>query len=378
MATDSETETTTVEDVYGSADEPGGDVDLLKELKTTREYGGPSRPRPRFSTDHEDVELDLPAGKSIGRCIAVAASPVNGDLFLLNYGAYGPYSQDPDSRLNWIVRVDRDGQYLNDFGGSDDVPTVEGVNQWLTAPDNVECDDEGNVWVTGFHPGDDVVLKFSPEGEFMRHYGQRGRPGSNSDKQYVKAPPSVYHDVANRELFVADGYGNNRVIAFDSETGEFTRMWGAFGQEPSELSPEEGFGNPVHKVACAPDGLIYVADRTKNRVQEFELVPDGVRYIREVKIAPGTYLMGSAFDLAFTPDNKYMYVCDGMGTRVWTVGRATFEVLGWSTAAPRLEGEDNIGLTLIPLHRFALLGSGDLLLAGQGKGIQRMRHLGVK
>ena len=106
-------------------------------------------------------------------------------------------------------------------------------------------------------------------------------------------------------------------------------------------------------------------------------MPGGVRYLREVVIGPGTQSMGSAFDLAFTPDNNYMYVADGMGMRVWTIDRNTFDVLGWSSVAPEHESDDNIGLQRQALHRFALLPNGDLLLGRVRKGVQRLPYLGV-
>ena len=39
------------------------------------------------------------------------------------------------------------------------------------------------------------------------------------------------------EAFVADGYGNRRVIVFDADTGAFKRMWGAFGNPPDTDAP---------------------------------------------------------------------------------------------------------------------------------------------
>src|SRR5262249_51984125 len=156
-------------------------------------------------------------------------------------------------------------------------------------------------------------------GELLLRIGQRGQPGGDDDTELLDRATSCYHDVESREVFIADGYGNHRVIAFNSHTGEFTRMWAAYGKQPSSLPAVDAFGNPVHKVARGPDGRIYVGDRIKGRVQEFELIPDGARFLREVVIAPGTAGFGSAFDLAFEPDGKFMYVADGSNHRVWTV-----------------------------------------------------------
>ena len=35
-------------------------------------------------------------------------------------------------------------------------------------------------------------------------------------------------------MYIADGYGNRRVIVVDRETGKYKRHWGAFGKTPSD------------------------------------------------------------------------------------------------------------------------------------------------
>jgi hypothetical protein len=155
-------------------------------------------------------------------------------------------------------------------------------------------------------------------------------------------------------------------------------VWGAFGKKPDELSPEEGYGVPVHKVTRAPDGLMYVLDRSKNRIQEFELVPGGARYLREVYVGRETWTgTGSCWNVDFTPDNKYMYVCDGSAMKVWTVDRENLEVLGWTSALDH-EGDDNIGSSILPIHQIALLPNGDLLCARLRGGLQVLKYQGVR
>ena len=73
-------------------------------------------------------------------------------------------------------------------------------------------------------------------------------------------------DAAADELYVADGYGNRRVIVFDAGTGAYKRHWGANGRSPGETGVKS-FGNPVHCVRIARDGLVYVCDRRHNRIQ---------------------------------------------------------------------------------------------------------------
>ena len=224
--------------------------------------------------------------------------------------------------------------------------------------------------------GDNAVLKFSPAGELLLRIGQRGKAGNDDDTQFLDRPTSSYHNTATREVFVTDGYGNHRVISFNADTGAFIRMWGAYGKKPSDLD-ENSFANPVHKVTAGPDGHIYVADRIKNRIQEFELVPGGVRYIREVSVGPGTGLFGAAFDIGFSPDNRYIYVPDGVSFRVWIIDRESFEVLGSTTVHDEYENDGNLPLHYTIVHRFTVEPNGDLLLACVNRGLRRLKFLGV-
>mgnify|MGYP003694476883 CR=1 FL=1 len=41
---------------------------------------------------------------------------------------------------------------------------------------------------------------------------------------------------SERKLYVADGYGNHRVIVFDAATGAYRRHWGAYGKRPADES----------------------------------------------------------------------------------------------------------------------------------------------
>ena len=77
-------------------------------------------------------------------------------------------------------------------------------------------------------------------------------------------------DADANELFVADGYGNRRVIVFDAATGAYKRHWGAYGKKPEDgnfpnYNPESAhFGMPVHCVRMTKDNLVYVCDRMNN------------------------------------------------------------------------------------------------------------------
>ncbi len=57
--------------------------------------------------------------------------------------------------------------------------------------------------------------------------------GSNDTTQLGK-PAETAIDKAADEIYVADGYGNRRVIVFDATTGAYKRHWGAYGNKPND------------------------------------------------------------------------------------------------------------------------------------------------
>ena len=343
------------------------------------ERAGNAIMRPRFSGKIDRVELRPPPGRKLGGVIAADRAP-DGNLLVLhqwNPPGIDVSHLDATEYLPDVVRFSGDGTFVEAWGGPDHVPSADGTSQWPAGREGLECDADGNIWVFGYSVGDDAVLKFSPSGELLLRIGQRGRPGTDRDTRLLHGPTSCYHDTHTREVFVSDGYGNHRIVAFHSDTGEFTRMWGAYGRDPAELSSEKGFGNPVHKIVAGPDGHFYVCDRIKNRVQEFEVGASTHRFLREVMIGPGTTMFGSAFDLGFSPCGRYMLVADGSNIRVWVVDRESFQVLGWSSAMTETEADNNIPRIYGLLHRFRVEKNGDLLLCCTSRGLLRMKYLGV-
>ena len=216
------------------------------------------------------------------------------------------------------------------------------------------------------------------KGELLMRIGQRGRRGDDDDTQFLgDGVTSCFHDIEAREVFVADGYSNHRIIAFNSDTGAFTRMWGAFGEKPSQVTPDRQYGSPVHKIARGPNGHMYVCDRENSRIQEFALVAGGACFLREVYVARGTPGFGAAFDIAFTGDGHFMLVADGVNARIWSVALDSFEVRGWTSTFVDEEGTDNSPATHSLVHRFAMEPNGDLLLCATTPGFLHMRYLGV-
>ena len=202
-----------------------------------------------------------------------------------------------------VLEFESDGTFIQAWGGPGD------GYDWPMNEHGIEVDGQGHVWVGGNNadPSDDMLLKFTHEGEFVMQIGGRAQSAGNTDTDNLKRPAEASVYPATNEVFVADGYGNRRVIVFDADSGEFKRMWGAFENEPIEASdeqppPDEMLGpqqfGTVHGIEVSNDGLVYIADRDLNRIQVFTI--DGA-YQTQVFINKDANA-NSVAGLAFSPD----------------------------------------------------------------------------
>lgn len=237
-----------------------------------------------------------------------------------------------------VLEFDPDGGFVQAWGG----PSSE--YSWPQSEHGIFVDHNDNVWIGGNGP-EDQVLKFTMSGEFIMQIGRPGESEGNQDTANLGRPADTWVHPPTNELFVADGYGNRRVIVYDADTGEFKRMWGAFGNEPidGEADPawaleQQGdgpphFSQPVHAARVSEDGLVYVSDRGGKRVQVFTL--DG-EYVSQVFIgreclAPDCGNGTTAASTAFSQDDeqRFLYVGNRSQARVMILERETLEILDW-------------------------------------------------
>ncbi len=112
-------------------------------------------------------------------------------------------------------------------------------------------------------------------------------------------------------------------------------MWGASGNKPDDTNlgrynpdapPVKQFRNPVHCADVSNDGLVYVCDRTNDRIQVFR--KDGT-FVKEAFVQKTTLAPGSVWDIAFSKDRQqtYIYLADGSDEKVFILRRDTLEVL---------------------------------------------------
>jgi DNA-binding beta-propeller fold protein YncE len=249
-----------------------------------------------------------------------------------------------------VLEYDPSGNLLRHWGGP-----AQGYD-WPNANHGITVDYKGNVWIGGNGRGtqanaggtpdesqvggvqafnDNMILKFTQDGKFLMQMGKPGKSKGSNDIENFRLPAKTFVDPKTNELYVADGYGNHRVIVFDAETGKYKRHWGAYGNKPSDVDPgrynpndppPQQFRNPVHCAELSNDNLLYVCDRVNDRIQVFR--PDGT-FVKEAFFNKETLGSGSAWDVAFSkdPQQKYIYLADGENNQVHIIERQSLELL---------------------------------------------------
>ena len=134
-----------------------------------------------------------------------------------------------------VIEFDQAGTLIQGWGGPGGGENYE----WPKTEHGITVDSQGNVWIAGRGMGDAQILKFTNGGKFLMQIGHWGKSKGNTDTENLNLPADVTPYPKTNEIFVADGYGNRRVIVFDGQTGKYKRMWSAFGNVPTDPKPGE-------------------------------------------------------------------------------------------------------------------------------------------
>jgi DNA-binding beta-propeller fold protein YncE len=273
-----------------------------------------------------------------------------------------------------VIEFDPDGVVVRSWGGPGD------GFEWPENEHGIHVDPQGNVWIGGNGTNDAHVLKFSGDGEFLLQIGQAGQSTGSNDTMNLGRPAAIEVDPEAREVYIADGYGNRRVIVFDADTGEYKRHWGAYGERPDDQAlpaydptdaPSRHYRSPVHGVAIANDGFVYVADRTNNRLQVFQ--KDG-QFVTEAFIRPDTLGSGTASGVTLSEDadQRWLFIPDGTNNVVWILDRETLEVVDYFGRLGKNAGQ------FYRLHNLAIDSRGNLYTTevNVGQRLQKFDRIG--
>jgi len=303
-----------------------------------------------------------------------------------------------------ILEFDPAGNLVGHWGGPGN------GYEWPDSNHGITVDYQGNVWIGGNGRGappagrgtpaagqnrqqdesqtggtqsfnDNMVLKFTQAGKFLMQIGKAKSSKGSNDTANLRLPAKTFVDKETKELYVADGYGNHRVIVFDAETGKYKRHWGAYGKKPDDVDlgrydpkapPAQQFRNPVHCADLSVDRLLYVCDRVNDRIQVFK--PDGT-FVKEAFFNKETLGSGSAWDIAFSrdPQQKYMYLADGEDDKVLVILRDTLEHLTSFGEGGRQPGE------FYGVHSIATDSKGNIYTTEtyRGQRVQKFTYKGL-
>jgi hypothetical protein len=275
-----------------------------------------------------------------------------------------------------VIVFDQAGNYVKSWGGDG-----QGYD-WPQREHGIYIDAKGFVWLGGNNcpsnglarlkpVADDAILKFTQDGKFVMQIGHSNQSKGNADTANVHRAADVQVYPPTNELFVADGYGNHRVIVFDADTGAFKRMWGAFGNKPQdddhcEIVRHTNFDPPgpqnlsvVHSIRVAHDGMVYVADRENRRVQLFS--NDG-KFIKQHLNGASTF----ANSVALSPDQDQQFLYVGAGKQIAILDRKSLDRVGTVDMPGMIGG-----------HLITTDAKGNIYVAGTGQGLQRLVYKGM-
>ncbi len=305
-------------------------------------------------------------------------------IFTVNRGFMkgGLVAQDGDTSIPSppVIEYDPDGNVVNGWG--DPAKNPDDTNAVM--PNGIHgcfVDHQDNVWIAG--NADGVVQKWTHDGKTMLlQIGTKGKcdwpannnacgnsasdPNANKSHTLLNEPADVAVNPENGDVYIADGYGNHRIVVFD-KNGVYLRQWGSPGSGPGQYAVADG-GHP-HCVVLGKDGLIYTCDRGQNRIEVFDKQGDLKRIIPVNPPSPFDRSTLRACDIDFSPDNDqtFLYDADLGSDKIWIMSRALGSILdGLGNAG------HNAGEFIFP-HTVTVDSKGNLYVAEtiNGRRIQK-------
>lgn len=287
--------------------------------------------------------LKLPAGQYFGEVAGVA---VNSQRHIFIFTRTGERSTVHGATAAQLFEFAPDGKFIREIG--------QNLYGFAFAH-TVRVDKDDNIWATD--EGTNMIIKFAPDGRVLMVLGRREesvepaaipalgtqpRPGWGT----FNRPADVAWDPAGN-VFIADGYGNSRVVKVD-KNGKWVKTWGSRGTEPGQF-------NILHTIASDAQGNIYIGDRSNRRIQVFDGEGTFLRqftidvpFTKEANILSGAQpgpnslsVSGAPWAMCITPGaNQVLFVADAVPGRIYklTLDGKVVGVLGEAGKEPKQFG----------------------------------------
>ncbi len=246
-----------------------------------------------------------------------------------------------------VVVYDPDGNMVSSWGD----PTLLDNGGTKVLPNGTHgcfADYQDNIWIAG--NADGVVQKWSHDGKTMllqigtkglcdgperapapppalpAPFPTCGEPGTNTGQTLRNNPADLAVDpnpdpITGQpgSVYIADGYGNHRVVVFD-RAGKYLRQFGSPGSGDGQFGLSGG-GHP-HCVVLGNDNLVYACDRSQNRIVVFDR--NGT-FQKNIPVNPPDQMKAvlRVTDLAFSPERaqNFLYDVDLGSDRIWILNR---------------------------------------------------------
>jgi DNA-binding beta-propeller fold protein YncE len=205
--------------------------------------------------------IKLPTGMYLGESMGVATNS-KGHVFVFNRNG-------ESSRL---YEFDQNGTFVHEIGRR---------SYAFAMAHAVRVDAQDNIWTVD--EGTNMVTKFSPDGKVLMVLGRRPpaiggavatRTGPNPPaEKYIFCRPTDVGWDPQGNIFVSDGYCNNRIVKYDPQ-GRFLAQAGS--EKPGKALGE--FSLP-HGMQVDGKGNVWVADRSNFR---YQVLDNNLKPIREI------------------------------------------------------------------------------------------------
>ena len=235
------------------------------------------------------------------------------------------------------------------------------------------ADKDNNIWIAAAPSG--VVQKYSHDGKMLQQIGKKGVLDSsdgtekgtplNSNAAQFHMPSGIYVDPNNGDVYISDGEGakSNKRIAVMDKNGKFLRQWKPEGMES------------VHCLLVGKNGDVYVCNRQNSRIQVYDKMGAFKKNI-ELPWTPVTSPEngkakesgGAVVALAFSPDERLLYVLNQNNSRIDIVERETGKLVTSFGRVGPFPGQ------FVQAHGIAADSKGNIYVAeNRGRRVQKFK-----